>query len=128
MSRCSLRAGRYRTQRACRRFGCAGSAVAAALLLFAGTAYAYYAYPYEGPYNNVTKIAPWVAQLYESSARSLDGNTVCVAAYENGFQVESVACSHTLATHRYDGVTWRSPSSRSKIGGYVVARARGDYN
>jgi hypothetical protein len=108
-----------------------GTAATIAVLLFllGGVGYAAaFTYYYEGPYPNITKVAPWIAPLFESSARSLDSNTVCVAAYQNGSQVGSVACSDNLAAHPYDGVTWRSPSSRSTIGGYVVARARGDYN
>jgi hypothetical protein len=83
---------------------------------------------YEGPYKNIERTPITPSYLTESSARSLDFNTVCVAARDtNWVQVGQVACSDNLASHVYNG-TLRHAMSRSTIGGYVVARARDDYN
>lgn len=78
-------------------------------------------------WGNETVYSPF-AYIYEVSARSLDGNTVCVATFDAGYnQYGSVACSSSLASHPYDSSVWRRGGARGAQGLGVNARARIDF-
>ncbi|HWT91533.1 MAG TPA: hypothetical protein VN238_00920 [Solirubrobacteraceae bacterium] len=78
-------------------------------------------------WGNETVYSPF-AYITEVSARSLDGNTVCVATFDANFnQYGSVACSNGLASHPYDSSVWRRGGARGAQGLGVNARARIDF-
>jgi hypothetical protein len=103
-------------------------AAGALFLLFVGVAYAGSTVYHEGWLGGNGVRSGWEGRLFETSARSLSGDTVCTAAWSGSSQVGQVACSNDLASHAYDGVTWREAFCRATISNSVVARCRGDYN
>lgn len=64
--------------------------------------------------------APFTAPLYESTARTVNGQTVCAATTDT-----AVVCSSDLAVKSLCGCTYRTATSRgTTTGGTPVGRAR----
>ena len=64
--------------------------------------------------------------LTNSHGRSEDGNTVCVAAWDNGGQVGQVSCSSTVVVKPFNG-SYRKAFGRATIGNTVKAKLRAEY-
>lgn len=80
---------------------------------------------WDGWMSSAVNSYPYYQALTETSARSLSGNTVCVAAQNlDGSQAGQVVCSNDLAVHAYCGCIYRYGYARPIIGGSVNARAR----
>lgn len=112
-----------------RRF--VGAAIVACITLVLVLAWASNAHAadqvfFEGLLNNQSATAGFSEPVSQTSARSLDGNSVCVAAvyYSGGPLAGNVVCDTDLAVHAYCHCDYKLGYVRSLIGGNVNARAR----
>jgi hypothetical protein len=85
-----------------------------------GTATTNADWPYCGSGSCFGVVSQYAFHISESSARTINGNTVCAFSYDNpSLAPTAVVCSSSLAVKPLCGCTSRFGASRSTVGGAV---------